>query len=60
MNYTVQELALQYAEKLTAYYEAVNSDWCNKDRATYAAREEMYAAQDRLDAACQRAAELLA
>ena len=60
MTYTVQELALQYAEKLTAYHEAMKSDWSDRDRATYAARDEMYAAQVALNAACERAAELLA
>jgi hypothetical protein len=60
MNYTVQELALQYAEKLTAYYEAVNSDWSNKERAVRTAREECYDARIALVDACERAAELLA
>jgi hypothetical protein len=60
MTYTVQELALQYAEKLTAYYEAVNSDWSDKDRAVRTARNEMYDAQNALAYACERAAELLA
>jgi hypothetical protein len=60
MNYTVQELALQYAEKLVAYHEAMQSDWCNKERALRAARDEMYDAQNALDYACERAAKLLA
>jgi hypothetical protein len=60
MNYTVQELALQYAEKLTAYYEAVNSNWSDKDRAVRVATNEMYDAQNALAYACERAAELLA
>jgi hypothetical protein len=60
MNYTVQELALQYAEKLTAYYEAQQSDWSDKERAVRRARDEMYDAQNALDDACERAAELLA
>jgi uncharacterized protein YPO0396 len=60
MTYTVQELALQYAEKLTAYHEAMQSDWSNKERAVRQARDEMYLAQKELNAACERAAELLA
>jgi hypothetical protein len=32
MTYTVQELALQYAEKLVAYHEAQKSDWSDKER----------------------------
>jgi hypothetical protein len=60
MNYTVQELALQYAEKLTAYYEAVNSDVCDKARVVRVATNEMYDAQNALAYACERAAELLA
>ena len=60
MTYTVQELALQYAEKLTAYHEAMQSDWSDKERAVRQARDEMYLAQGELNAACERAAELLA
>ena len=59
MTYTVQELALQYAEKLVAYHEAMQSDWSDKERAVRRARDEMYAAQNALNAACERAAELL-
>ena len=58
MNYTVQELALQYAEKLVAYHEAQKSDWSNRDRALYRARDEMYEAQNALNQACERQAEL--
>jgi hypothetical protein len=60
MTYTVQELALQYAEKLTAYHEAQQSNWSNKERALRVARDEMYDAQNALNEACERAAELLA
>ena len=60
MTYTVQELALQYAEKLVAYHEAVQSNWSDKERAVRCARDEMYDAQNALNAACERAAELLA
>ena len=60
MTYTVQELALQYAEKLVAYHEAQKSDWSDRDRAVYRARDEMYEAQNLLNQACERAAELLA
>jgi len=58
LNYTVQELALQYAEKLTAYHEAVQSTWSDRERAVREARDEMYAAQNALNEACERAAEL--
>ncbi len=43
-----QTLALAYAEKLVAYYEAVNSDWSDKDRAVRKATNEMYDAQNSL------------
>lgn len=43
-----QTLALAYAEKLVAYYEAVNSDVCDKERAVRLATNEMYAAQNML------------
>jgi hypothetical protein len=55
MTYTVQELALQYAEKLTAYHAAMQND---KDRAVLQARDELYLAQNKLNAACERDAEL--
>jgi hypothetical protein len=60
MTYTVQELALQYAEKLVAYHEAQKSDWSDKERAVRSARDEMYLAQNTLNQACEQAAELLA
>ncbi len=60
MTYTVQELALQYAEKLVAYHEAMQSNWSDKERAVRETRNEMYDAQNALNAACERAAELLA
>lgn len=43
-----QKLALAYAEKLVAYYEATHSDWCDKERAVRAATNEMYLAQNAL------------
>lgn len=43
-----QTLALAYAEKLVAYYEAVNSDWSNKEKAVRLAKNEMYDAQNLL------------
>jgi hypothetical protein len=58
MTYSVQELALQYAEKLTEYHEAQKSDVCDKERWVRTARDEMYLAQTALNAACERAAEL--
>jgi hypothetical protein len=59
MTYTVQELALQYAEKLTAYHEAMQSNVCDKERWVRTARDELYLAQNVLNTACERAAELL-
>ena len=59
LNYTVPELALQYAEKLVAYHAAVQSDWCYKDRAVRVARDDMFEALAALNDAAERAAELL-
>jgi len=60
MPYTVQELALRYAETLVEYHEAQKSDVCDKERWVRTARDAMYNAQNELNAACERAAELLA
>ena len=60
MTYTVQELALQYAEKLVAYHEAHQSDVLDRDQWVRQARDEMYHAQTELNTACERAAELRA
>lgn len=43
-----QTLALAYAEKLVAYYDAVNSDVCDKARLVRVATNEMYDAQNAL------------
>lgn len=43
-----QLLALAYAEKLVAYYEAMNSDVCDKARVVRLATNEMYDAQNML------------
>lgn len=43
-----QTLALAYAEKLVAYYDALNSDVCDKDRVVRVATNEMYDAQNML------------
>ena len=58
MNYTVQELALKYAEALVEYHEAQNSTVCDKDRWVREARDAMHDAQNALDEACARQAEL--
>ena len=58
MTYTVQELALHYAETLVEYHEAQKSDVCDKERWVRTARDAMYNAQNELNAACQRQAEL--
>lgn len=60
MTYTVQELALQYAETLVEYHEAQKSDVCDRERWVRNARDAMYNAQTALNQACERAAELLA
>ena len=60
MTYTVQELALQYAEKLVAYHEANQSDVSDQEQWVRRARDEMYDAQTELNTACERAAELRA
>lgn len=41
-------LAYDYAKKLVAYYEAVNSDVCDKEKAVRFATAEMYDAQNAL------------
>ena len=58
MNSTVQELALAYAAALTEYHEAMQSDVCDRERWVRSARDAMYDAQNALNAACERAAEL--
>lgn len=68
MTYTVQELALQYAESLVRFHEvnqhvegarknfgqALREDEMELRRA----RDEMYDAQNALNTACERQAEL--
>jgi len=58
MNYTVQELALKYAEALVEYHEANRSDVCDKARWVREATNALYAAQNALNDACERQAEL--
>lgn len=68
MNYTVQELAQQYAEAMVRFYQA-NDRYYNtaSDDTVFevvyddftAARDAMYDAQERLAAAAKRQAELL-
>jgi DnaJ-domain-containing protein 1 len=58
MTYTVQELALKYAEALVEYHEANRSDVCDKARWVREATNAMYAAQNALNGACERQAEL--
>jgi hypothetical protein len=52
-----QKLALVYAEKLVAYYAAVNSNWSDKERAVRLAKDEMYDAQNALALSALRTAE---
>lgn len=58
MNYTVQELAMKYAESLVEYHTALQSDVCDKDRWVRESRDEMYSAQEALNTAAKMAAEL--
>ena len=58
MTYTVQELALRYAETMVEYYEAQKSDVCDKERWVRNARDAMYNAQTALSQACASVAEL--
>ena len=55
-----QTLALAYAEKLVAYYEAVNSDWSDKEKAVRLATAEMYDAQNMLAYAAETEGKLWA
>ena len=56
MNYTVQELALQYAEKLVDFHQANQSSAYDKEQWVRRARDEMYDAQNALNEACERTA----
>lgn len=65
MTYTVQELALQYAEKLVEFHEldlhvkAAGANALRQDvSALRVARDELYDAQDALNAAALRSAEM--
>jgi hypothetical protein len=60
MNSTVQELALRYAETLTEYHEAQQSDVCDRERWVRTARDAMYNAQTALSQACASLAQLAA
>ena len=55
MNYTVQELARQYAEKLVVYHTVRLTD---DKKGTRAAYNDLLLAQNLLDSAAIRAAEL--
>jgi hypothetical protein len=58
MTYSVQELALQYAEKLVAFHEAMQSGTHAQERELRVARNEMFDAQNALNEAAKRIAEL--
>jgi hypothetical protein len=62
MNYTVQELAIKYAEALTRYHEikqqAEVSDLEEDHKLLRDYYDVLFAAQDKLSAACARQAEL--
>lgn len=55
-----QTLALAYAEKLVAYYDALNSDVCDKERAVRNATNELYLAQNVLAYKAEMEAKALA
>ena len=66
MNYTVQELALQYAEAMVRFYQANDQFYATVGEAVDEAyknlvvcRDAMYDSQERLAAAAKRQAELL-
>ena len=56
-TYTVQELAQRYAETLIEYYTALQSEVCAPMWVSEA-RDAMYAAEQALNAACQRQAQM--
>lgn len=56
-TYTVQELAQRYAEALVEYHTAQQSAVCAPIWVSEA-RDAMYAAEQALDAACQRQAQM--
>lgn len=68
MNYTVQELALQYAEAMVRFHQAVARYDANSDidaalavlEERNQARDAMYDAQDRLNTAAKRHVDLMA
>lgn len=56
-TYTVQELAQRYAETLIEYHTALQSEVCAPMWVSEA-RDAMYAAEQALNAACQRQAQM--
>ena len=56
-TYTVQELAQQYAEALVEYHTAQQSEVCAPMWVSEA-RDAMYAAEQALNAACHRQAQM--
>jgi hypothetical protein len=58
LNYTVQELALQFAEATVEFHEALQSTWVDKDQAVDVARHCMLELQDQLYNAARRQVEL--
>jgi hypothetical protein len=68
MNYTVQELALQYAEAMVRFYQANDRYYSTaRDDSVFsdvyddftAARDAMYDAQERLKEATKKQADML-
>jgi hypothetical protein len=58
LNYTVQELALQFAKSTVEFHEALQSNWSDKDRAVDTARNRMLQLQNDVYEAARRQAEL--
>jgi hypothetical protein len=58
LNYTVQELALQFAEATVEFHEALQSNWSDKDRAVDTARNRMLQLQNDVYEAARRQVEL--
>jgi hypothetical protein len=58
LNYTVQELALQFAEATVEFHEALQSNWSDKDRGVDTARNRMLQLQNDVYEAARRQVEL--
>lgn len=59
MNSTTKELALAYAQALVEYYEALNSDWSDKQKQVNLAWGQVYLMQDKLALAAEAEAKAM-